>query len=240
MPQIKIKFFKKCCCFNSPKSTRWCIPATRARKQYSCGCRVRGFLLCPISASLLCQLQGWVKSSFPSRNFEEDRDPNICKTVGAFHESVARGGTMFCLIHVSLLSRAWALCWLRFDFQPCLFLRSFLLLPHWPLKHWPLGCPDCQMHPAELQYWSQLTALGYNFLFFLVTDITTQILFFIVVQVQLSPFSPHHSPLPSPPPPPILNPTPLWLKDSPMGPLLTFLDNLSTPFLGQSLDSSAI
>ena len=35
--------------------------------------------------------------------------------------------------------------------------------------------------------------------------------FFIVVQVQLSPFSCHHSPLPLPPPPPTLNPTHLWL-----------------------------
>ena len=35
--------------------------------------------------------------------------------------------------------------------------------------------------------------------------------FFIVVQVQLSPFSPHHCPPPQPSPPPILNPTPIWL-----------------------------
>ena len=35
--------------------------------------------------------------------------------------------------------------------------------------------------------------------------------FLIVVQVQLSPFSPHHSPLPPHTPPPTLNPIPLWL-----------------------------
>ena len=29
--------------------------------------------------------------------------------------------------------------------------------------------------------------------------------------MQLSPFSPHHSPLPHPFPPPALDPTPLWL-----------------------------
>ena len=35
--------------------------------------------------------------------------------------------------------------------------------------------------------------------------------FFIVVQVHLSPFSPYHSLLPQPSPPPTLNPTHLWL-----------------------------
>ena len=35
--------------------------------------------------------------------------------------------------------------------------------------------------------------------------------FFIDVQVELSPFSPHHSPPPQPSPPPTLDPTPLWL-----------------------------
>ena len=35
--------------------------------------------------------------------------------------------------------------------------------------------------------------------------------FVIVVQVQLSPFSTHHSPPPHPSPLPTLGPTPLWL-----------------------------
>ena len=35
--------------------------------------------------------------------------------------------------------------------------------------------------------------------------------FLIVVQVQLSPFSPHHLPPPKTSPPPTLDPTPLWL-----------------------------
>ena len=36
-------------------------------------------------------------------------------------------------------------------------------------------------------------------------------LLFIVVQVQLSPFFPHHFPAPHPSPPPPLYPTPLWI-----------------------------
>ena len=35
--------------------------------------------------------------------------------------------------------------------------------------------------------------------------------FFIVLQIQLSPFSRCHFSLPHPPPPPTLNPTPVWL-----------------------------
>lgn len=51
LSQSKIKFLKKktkktkkdCCSYSWSKSTRWHIPASRARKQHGCGCWVKGF-----------------------------------------------------------------------------------------------------------------------------------------------------------------------------------------------------
>ena len=53
------------------------------------------------------------------------------------------------------------------------------------------------------------------------------LLFFIVVQVQLSPFSPHHYLPPHPSPPPNLSPTPRLALS--MGPFYIFIDD-SPPF----------
>ena len=73
--------------------------------------------------------------------------------------------------------------------------------------------------------------------------------FLIVVQVQLSPFSPHHSPLPPHTPPPTLNPIPLWLCPcvlytcsltilglfSPLSSLSSLLVTISLFFISMSL-----
>ena len=83
-----------------------------------------------------------------------------------------------------------------------LVFQSAVLVKSWgPMEFSPLGCiiEKQQRLVPDNKFWS------FFFYYFL-----NYFNFFIVVQVQLSPFSPHHSPPSQPSSLPTLNPTPLW------------------------------
>ena len=66
-------------------------------------------------------------------------------------------------------------------------------------------------HISILKEGISFLSLFFNVFLFLFLFFSFPLFFFIAFQVQLSLFSPHHSPPPQPSSPPTLYPTPLWL-----------------------------